>query len=132
MLSIADLRTLSAARLEDAHTLLSAGRPEGAYYLCGYAVELALKARVCETLRWDGFPETRSEFGHLQSFRTHELAMLLHLSGVEREIVTEMKDDWDKVSTWNPEIRYKLSVVDPELPTPEELVAAVERVLEAL
>ncbi len=56
MISVATLRALSAARLEDARALLAAGQNEGAIYLCGYAVELALKARICETLDWTRFP----------------------------------------------------------------------------
>jgi HEPN domain-containing protein len=56
------LRNIAAARLEDARQLFVAGRFDGAAYLCGYAVELALKARICDTLAWSEFPETAKEF----------------------------------------------------------------------
>ncbi|MCB0065385.1 MAG: HEPN domain-containing protein [Caldilineaceae bacterium] len=69
------------ARLEDAEVLLAANRYDGAMYLCGYAVELALKARICRTLKWAGYPSTRKEFEGYQSLRTHDLKVLLHLSG---------------------------------------------------
>ena len=65
VLTIAELREISAARLEDAQALFDAGHYDGVVYLCGYAVELALKARICETLDWDGYPSTNREFREL-------------------------------------------------------------------
>ena len=67
MLTIATLRALSEARLEDARALLLAGRNEGSLYLCGYAVELALKAKICETLGWRWFPDTGKEAADYRS-----------------------------------------------------------------
>lgn len=57
-----ELRTLARARLKDADVLFAATRYDAATYLCGYAIELALKARICQTLRWTHFPETNKEF----------------------------------------------------------------------
>jgi len=34
---------------------------DGATYLCGYAVEVALKFRICLTLNWPEFPSTGGE-----------------------------------------------------------------------
>lgn len=59
MISTKDLKAIARARLRDAHLLLRAKRFDGAFYLCGYAVELALKARICRTLKWAGFPGER-------------------------------------------------------------------------
>ncbi len=70
MISIANLEAIALARLADARVLLAAGRLDGAVYLCGYAVELGLKARICRTLQWIGFPDSRGEFQNLESFRT--------------------------------------------------------------
>lgn len=81
MLAVGDLVGIAQARLEDAQTLARAGRFDGAVYLCGYAVELALKARICNTLSWTHFPETQKEFESLTSCRTHDLTILLRLSG---------------------------------------------------
>jgi hypothetical protein len=91
LLNIADLRALSAARLEDAQALFDAGRYDASACLCGYALELALKARICETLNWQWFPETRREFEGYRSFRTHDLDVLLYLSGVRNRIAVEIK-----------------------------------------
>lgn len=54
MISVAELDNIARARIEDAQALLTAGRVDGATYLCGYAVELALKARICLRLSGRG------------------------------------------------------------------------------
>jgi HEPN domain-containing protein len=46
MIPTPDLKAISRARLRDAKVLLKGKRLDGAAYLCGYAVELALKARA--------------------------------------------------------------------------------------
>jgi HEPN domain len=71
MILTQDLKAIARARLRDAQALLRAKRFDGAFYLCGYAVELALKARICRTLKWAGFPESGSEIKGMQSIRTH-------------------------------------------------------------
>ncbi len=88
MLSNTDLTSIARARLKDAKALLSKNRYDGAAYLCGYAVEIALKARIVKTLRWAGFPESSSEFKGYGSFKTHDLDVLLHLTGWEAKIKT--------------------------------------------
>jgi hypothetical protein len=106
VLAIAELDQLARARLEDSRVLLGAGRSDGATYLCGYAVEIALKARICRTLDWAGFPVTRREFESFASFKTHSLDVLLHLSGQENRIKQQHFTDWNTVVVWNPESRY--------------------------
>jgi hypothetical protein len=54
-----------------------------------------------------GFPESTSEFTTLQSFKTHNLEVLLKLSGTESKIKTKFLADWSIVSRWNPESRYR-------------------------
>ncbi len=61
-------------------------RYDGAVYLAGYTVELALKARICEVLNWSGYPATSKEFDGYRSFRTHDLRVLLSLSGRYRQV----------------------------------------------
>ena len=68
MIKVADLRKLVRARLKDAKSLLSERRFDGAIYIGGYVVEIALKARICRTLKWTEFPETRKEFESLTTF----------------------------------------------------------------
>jgi hypothetical protein len=107
MISRADLRSLARERLRDARTLLTANRFDGAVYLSGYVVEIALKSRICQTLSWTDFPETRGEFADLQSFKTHNLDVLLRLSGVESRIKTRYLTEWSTLASWDAEARYR-------------------------
>ena len=106
MLTAATLRTIAQARLEDSKILLANNRYDGAGYICGYAVELTLKARICDTLNWPGYPETKKDFENLQSFKTHKLDVLLSLSGRETAIKQNNLAEWSIVCLWNPESRY--------------------------
>lgn len=106
MLTIIELASIARARLRDAGALSSRGRYDGAAYLCGYAVEVALKARIVKTLKWSGFPSEGGEFKDLQTFRTHNLDLLVRLSGWEGRIKRRFAPEWLIVSQWNPESRY--------------------------
>jgi len=107
MILTSDLIKIAEARLEDAKVLVGGNRFDGAVYLCGYAVELALKARICNTLGWAGFPSTSSEFQGFASFKTHRLDILIRLSGFEGEIKTNYLADWSIVANWDSETRYR-------------------------
>ena len=74
--------------------------------MCGYVMEIGLKIRICKTLKWAAFPQTNSEFQDYRSFKTHNLDVLLTLSGIERKVKTEFLDEWSFVNSWNPESRY--------------------------
>jgi len=106
MIDLAELIKIAEERLKDAEALLAAGRYDGAIYLGGYVIELTLKSRICKVLRWKGFPQTRSEFQKYQSFKTHDLDVLLSLSGAEDKIKTGYLAEWSAVATWDPEARY--------------------------
>lgn len=106
MIAITELDQIAHARIADARALLVAGRCDGASYLCGYAVEVALKARICRILNWVGFPSTTAEFQHYRSFQTHELEVLLRLSGQELRIKQHHFTLWDAVAFWKVEARY--------------------------
>jgi HEPN domain-containing protein len=106
VISRAELESLARARLVDAEALRLAGRYDSAIYLCGYAVELQLKAVICRTLRWAWFPSSSREFEDLRSFRTHDFAVLLRLTGRADEVLAAYEIEWKEVSKWNPEMRY--------------------------
>lgn len=107
MLTRRELKQIARARLKDAEVLFGAKRYDGASYLCGYAVEIALKAKICDTLKWKGFPSTNKEFENYHSFKTHSLDVLLTLSGVEDKIKKGYLTEWSVVAEWDPEARYK-------------------------
>jgi len=47
-----ELKKLAKSRLQESEILFSHGKYDASVYLCGYAVELVLKARICKTLKW--------------------------------------------------------------------------------
>jgi HEPN domain-containing protein len=107
MVPVADLKKIAKGRLVNADALFRAGRYDGAIYLCGYAVEMALKARVCGLLKWPGYPSTNNEFNDYRSFRTQDMDVLLHLSGVESKIKSNYLTEWSIVATWKSDFRYR-------------------------
>jgi len=126
-----DLRAIARARLLDARALLRAKRFDGALYISGYAVELALKARVCRTLKWREFPQSGREFEDFKSLRTHDLDVLLKFSGAWERVKAQHTTDWSVVADWYPERRYQ----EIGLTTPAEaaeMVECVERLLKVL
>lgn len=106
MISCRELKKRAKAKLKDAEVLHKNRRYDGCVYLCGYVIELALKARTCKTLKWTTFPETTAEFTNYRSFKTHNLDILLTLSGYEPKIKLYHFVDWNNVNQWNPEMRY--------------------------
>ncbi len=110
MITREELKTSSRAYLRAARVLNRVGNnsADAAAYLCGYAVEIALKVRICRTLGWAGYPSSRKEFEGYASFKVHDLDVLLHLSAAETAIKTNpvLVTAWSVVAEWNPEQRY--------------------------
>lgn len=106
MISRKDLKIIARERLKDAETLLDDNRFDGAVYLCGYSIEIALKHKICKTLNWAGFPSTSREFENLRSLKTHDLNVLLSLTRVEAKLKAKHLAEWSAVSIWDPEARY--------------------------
>ena len=131
MLTRWNLWETARARLQDAEVLLQSQRYDGAVYVCGYAVEIALKERICRTLNWSEFPSTGGEFQKYQSFRTHDLDVLLHLSGVEQRIMEEKLVEWSDVAAWNPEARYK-PIGSATAADAEKMIQSAKTLLETL
>lgn len=131
MIPVAELDNLARARIEDAKALLAAGRFDGAIYLCGYAVEVALKARICRVLNWPEFPSTGGEFQAYRSFQTHELDVLLRLSGQEVRIKQNHFPLWNAVAVWKAESRYNV-VGTAQLADATAMIQAAEEFLAVL
>jgi HEPN domain-containing protein len=88
MITRTELRNLAKARLKESKILFDSKQYDIATYLSGYAVELALKARICRTLRGTEFPPNGKEFKGFHAFKTHDLDVLLILSGVGEKSLT--------------------------------------------
>ena len=104
-----DFKKLTKIRLQEARTLLKAGRFEGAYYLCGYAVECALKACIAKQTRRHDFPDKH----RVNKSYSHDLVDLVRLGGIRRDLDARMQSDsafrtnWNVVKDWSEKSRYK-------------------------
>ena len=126
-----ELRQMSEARRVDAVNLYQRGRYDAAMYVAGYAVELALKARICETLSWSWFPSTSAEFSSYRSLQTHDLKVLLEFSGIKNRVNSERADAWKAVKVWGPDWRY-LPVNSANNDTCSKMIDAVAALLEVI
>jgi len=106
MIDTREMRKIAEARLEDAEVLAQKNRFEGAIYICGYAVEIGLKERICKKLKWQGWPSGGKEFKGYEKFKTHDLDVLLNLSGMEEYIKTKLFKEWSAVAGWDTQTRY--------------------------
>ena len=123
IVTVQDLATLAQDRLEDAKILYSAGRFWGAVHICGYAVELGLKKRICNIL-------DRNEYPAIRDLKTHKLDTLLIFSGLEKLISTKFTAEWSIVKKWDPEQRYSLTSVNQI--DAESMIQATDTLLELL
>jgi HEPN domain-containing protein len=118
------LKYLIAGRIKDASALIKSRRYPAALYIAGYAIEVALKYKICRSLQFrQGFPETKQELitchtsinqGNIQplliqlgDIRNHDLNKLLFYSGEELKIKNNFFSEWVIVAQWSPENRYK-------------------------
>ena len=111
MIAISDLDSTAREYLRAAKLLRTRRSYDASVYLCGYAVEIALKARICRYLKWTtGFPETGKEFGLKANLKTHDLEALLEYTGLQHRVLSPSSNgvlgDWSVVIKWSPEQRY--------------------------
>ena len=98
-----ELKELAQLRLRESEALFAAELYDGCVYLCGYVVELALKACVCATLAIPEYP-------NLQMFKTHEFEKLTLLAGLQEEVTAvnpALLKNWSLATEWKSDWRYK-------------------------
>jgi HEPN domain-containing protein len=100
---------LASERLIEAKALLDLQKWNGAYYLAGYTVELALKACIIKLLMiTDAFPA--KEFS--KNCYTHSIVKLVKLANIEGELISATDVDsalfanWAIARDWSEEKRY--------------------------
>jgi HEPN domain-containing protein len=99
------LKTLAQLRLREAEALFENGLYDGCAYMCGYVVEIALKAKICKTLGVEEYPD---EF--MKAFRTHDFDELKLLAGMQDDPLAAADpflENWSIVTRWEPEQRYE-------------------------
>ena len=108
-----DIRSLADSRLDEAELLSKHGFHDCAFYIAGYALELKLKAKICEHFDLPDFytqyvPRTDLS----KTFLIHNLERLFLLSGLhakfmaERIAHTDFDSHWDNVRLWSEKSRY--------------------------
>lgn len=102
------LPELALLRLKEAEVLYAAGLFEGCVYLCGYVVELALKASICASpsLGLSEYPEKGSRLR--EAMKSHILDDLSLVEGMPHEFTSNRPDlltNWSAVIEWKPEWR---------------------------
>lgn len=108
-----ELKKLAELRFSEAKILFSAESYSGSYYICGYAVEMALKAVIARQFRKHVFPD-KALVGQLFQ---HNIQNLCNLAGLseklrqQRETTPQFDANWSVVVAWTPEVRYEL--IDP-------------------
>ena len=118
-----ELQFLAQTRLAEAKKLLETGFPDGAYYLAGYAVELALKACIAKETRRHDFPDKKT----VDASYTHSLKDLVRVANLEVARREEVKKDsffrahWELVVEWSEHSRYQKHSSQMA----QELVAAI-------
>ncbi len=95
--------------MREAKVLLEHDCFDGAFYLCGYAVECALKARIATQFKRHAWPDR----GFVNEIHTHALRELLRLAGLlgaldrERRSNPVLKEHWGIVNEWTELSRYQ-------------------------
>jgi len=99
---------LADLRLNEAKLLAKEGHSSGAYYLSGYAIECALKARIAAQFREHEIPDKAL----INQIYTHDLSSLVRLAGLEPELKAAVDADpilgrrWSVVKNWSELARY--------------------------
>lgn len=110
-----DIRFIADSRIEEATLLSENGFYDSAFYIAGYALELQLKAKICEHFDLPDFysqyvPKTDLS----KTFLIHNLERLFLLSGLhakfmaERIANTDFDNHWGNVKEWTEKSRYNL------------------------
>jgi HEPN domain-containing protein len=106
----AELQKLADERLAEAEALFAAGRHSGAYYLAGYAAELALKAIIASTFKADQIPDKK----RVDAIFTHELDKLANQAGLRGALEARsqasraFEGNWTIASGWSEAARYQV------------------------
>ena len=96
--------------MAEAELLLANGFWSGAYYLVGYSLECALKAKIASSFRENEIPELK----RVQKIYSHDLSSLLSLSGLKDELELEMEANaelrkcWTIATEWSEQARYEI------------------------
>jgi hypothetical protein len=133
MLTRLQLLGNSLAKLRAAKAVTDKGDFDTATHLCGLAVELALKARICVDKTLTGWPENDAEFKNARplKLRTHGLEALLGMTGQETNVKVRCINEWGVCLQWNIDTRYQ-PMGTAKRQSVEEMIRSAEAVIREL
>lgn len=108
MLAKNELKILSQARIDDAIILYNADRYSSAYYLAGYAIELAIKVCISDLFQSGVIPDR----GLVNATYVHDIEKLAKTAGLTPALQEKLKSNslfaayWGIVCQWNEQSRY--------------------------
>ncbi|ESY68641.1 hypothetical protein LB577_06665 [Mesorhizobium sp. B283B1A] len=104
------LQAIAGAKLRDAELLFQNQRYSNAYYLFGYAAEIAIKSRISRLFQPDTIPDKK----FVQDVYSHDLNRLIALAGLFSDLTQSrtaspiFDGHWSAVSDWNEASRYDM------------------------
>ncbi len=104
-----DLQASAQGKIDDAELLLRNGRYSNAYCICGYAVELGLKACISRQISADTIPDKNL----IRDIFVHDFKKLVNLAGLAGALNLAEAADPDFaanvaiVAEWSPDARYE-------------------------
>jgi len=107
----ADLQKLADEKLSDARVLFNAKSWSNAYYLVGYALELAIKACIAKSFKADAVPDKDLV---IKTY-SHEFPKLIGTAGLTAELQKQVQANqdfrtaWGVVNEWSPDDRYRFN-----------------------
>ncbi len=113
-------KNVALARVKSAKILIDNQDWQGATYLMGLALECALKATICKTLRIAKYPESHHDKKIPDFFMTHSFERLLLLSGLSDIFNVEKIDDgvydsWSAFTVQYPGEWTAMRYADPQV-----------------
>ena len=111
-----DFQILAEIRVEDARVLLDAHQYSGAYYVCGYAVECALKACISKQTLEHDFPSLNK----VRQSYTHDFGKLIVRAELgdeldnQRVTHSEFNKYWEILEGWPEHARYDHDTTDEQ------------------
>lgn len=107
-----DLEALTDIRMAEAKCLLHNGLYHGAYYLCGYVIECALKACIAKAVLEHQFPDKKLALDS----HVHDLTRLLQVANLQVALKSSTQSDaqldifWTVVKDWSEQFRYERTI----------------------
>jgi|HubBroStandDraft_1064217.scaffolds.fasta_scaffold18749_4 HEPN domain-containing protein len=133
MIDRLDLRKRAWAKIQSARLLVSRSQWDEATDLCGYAVEIILKASICVAQGWRAFPDTPAEFKAVKhlGIKTHDMELLINLTNNAYRIKANHMKEWSTCIQWSPEARYQPPGTATES-SAKELLESAEIIVRAI